>query len=157
MPLTKHNHVIEQLSTKGAYPAFRAAVLPRGFRRGAELFDTKVSDSRVEGPAVDCVAVANQTDHVGIGTDRLDDLLGGPRGVWVRRHVDMQDAPPLQREYEEYVQHVERHGRNREEVDRVGAGEMRPQECPPRHRRRPTGTLTRIVAPVTGESPPRIE
>src|SRR3984957_18170637 len=71
MTLSKHDHVIEQLSTKGAYPPFRVAVLPRGFGRGAELFDTKVSDSRVEGPAVDCVAIANQTDHVGIGADRL--------------------------------------------------------------------------------------
>ena len=84
LTLTKHDHVLEQLSTKGAYPPFRVVVLPRGFRRGAELFDTKVSDSRVEGPAVDCDAVANQADHVGIGADRLDDLLGGPRGIRVR-------------------------------------------------------------------------
>jgi hypothetical protein len=76
--LTKHDHVIEQFSTKGADPPLRVAVLPRGLRRGAELFDTKISDSRVEGPAVDRVAVENQTDHVGIGADRLDDLLGGP-------------------------------------------------------------------------------
>jgi hypothetical protein len=39
--------------------------------------------------------VANQTDHVGIGTDCLDELLGGPRGIGMRRHVDVQDAPPL--------------------------------------------------------------
>ena len=71
MTLPEHDHMIEQLSTKSAYPPLRVAVLPRRFRRGAELFDTKVSHARVEGPAVDCVAVANQTDHVGIGADRL--------------------------------------------------------------------------------------
>src|ERR1019366_3388427 len=73
MTLTEHNHVIEELSTKSAYPPFGVAILPRGPRRGAELFDPKVSHSRVEGPAEDCVAVANQTDHMGIGPDHLDD------------------------------------------------------------------------------------
>jgi hypothetical protein len=60
----------------GAAAGTWVAVLPRGFRRGAELFDAKVSHSRVEGPAKDGVAVANQTDDLGIGADRLDDLLG---------------------------------------------------------------------------------
>src|ERR1700690_3085063 len=47
MTLAKHDHVTKQLSTKGAYPPFRVPVLPGGFRRGAELFDTEVSASRV--------------------------------------------------------------------------------------------------------------
>jgi hypothetical protein len=48
MTLTKHDHVIESLSTKGGYPPFRVAVLPGGSRRGAQRFDTEVSHSRVE-------------------------------------------------------------------------------------------------------------
>jgi hypothetical protein len=66
--------------------------------------------------------------------------MTGPRGIRVRRHVDMENAPPVQREYEEYVKHVERHGRHREEVDCDGAGEMRSKERPPCRRRRPTGS-----------------
>ena len=56
-----------------------------------------------------------------------DATLPGSVRVRVRRHVDMQDAPPLQREDKEHVQPVERHGRHHEEVDRDSAGEMRPQ------------------------------
>jgi hypothetical protein len=41
--LTEHDHVIEQLSTNGAQPPFRVAVVPWGSRRGAQLFDAKVS------------------------------------------------------------------------------------------------------------------
>ncbi len=32
MTLAKHDHVLEQLSTKGAHPPFRVAVLPGRFR-----------------------------------------------------------------------------------------------------------------------------
>ena len=97
----------------------------------------RFSHSCVEGRAVDSVAVADQPGHVGVGADSLDDLLGGPRGIRMCRNVDVEDAAAFQRENEEHVQHLERHGRHGEEVDRDGAGEMGPQERSPCRRWRP--------------------
>jgi hypothetical protein len=82
--LAKHDHVVEQFSTKGAYPPFRAPILPWRSRRGAQLFDAEVSHSRVKGRSVDSVAVADQTDHVGV---RADGLVAIVPARCVRRNV----------------------------------------------------------------------
>jgi hypothetical protein len=82
----------------------------------------------------------------------------------VRRHVDVQDAPPLQREEEEDVQHAEPHGRHREDVDRATLT-CRPRTSQRRKAAKNAPTLTSTsasIAPtiadpgrlVTGESEP---
>jgi hypothetical protein len=47
-----------------------------GSGRSAQLFDAKVSYSRVEDRAVDCVAVASQAHHVGIGAETIASTAG---------------------------------------------------------------------------------
>jgi hypothetical protein len=67
------------------------------------LADAEVFHPRVEYPAVDPVAVTDQTDEGRIEVNRLHYLLSGPRRVGMRGHIDVQDAWTLEREREEGV------------------------------------------------------
>jgi hypothetical protein len=120
--------------------AARAAGYLRTVRRTHFAMATSASCAPVRCPefalvrrscAVDSIAVADQPSHVGVVGHSLYDLLCGPRGIGMCRDVDVEDAAAFQRQHEKHVQHLESHGRRREEVDRDGAGEMRPQERSP--------------------------
>src|SRR5476651_391069 len=71
----------------------------------------------------------------GVEGDALKDLLGSPRRVRIGGHVSVQDAPSLEREYEEHVQYIEGRGRHGQKVDGGRAGEMCSQERARRRRR----------------------
>ena len=49
------------------------------------------TERRVEGR----VAVVEEEPRVRVVGEGLAELLSGPCGRWVRRHIDMQDAPPV--------------------------------------------------------------
>jgi hypothetical protein len=66
-----------------------------------------------------------------VRSDPIDDLLGRPRGVRMRRHVDMQDATAFQGEDEENVQNVESHRRHGEKVHRDRSDPVVAHERPP--------------------------
>ena len=79
----------------GADDAFDVGILPGRVRcvtdgRKTEGLD-RATERRVEGR----IAVADEEPHVRAVRKGLAELLSGPCGRWVRRHIDMQDAPPV--------------------------------------------------------------
>jgi hypothetical protein len=58
-------------------------------------------DARVDQRSVDAIAVSDQIRGYEVRADGSHDLLRGPRGVGVRRHVNVQDTAALEREDEE--------------------------------------------------------
>jgi hypothetical protein len=135
MPLPKHDDVIEQLATYRADPSFRVSVLPRRTRRGAHLPDAEVVDPCVERRAEDGISISGQPRRHARRADGIYDLLRGPRGprgVRVRRHVDVQHTAPVEREDEKDLEDVERdrwHGQkvDRDRSPRDGRGEGLPR------------------------------
>jgi hypothetical protein len=133
----ERDHVVDDLSARGAHPSFGEPVLPWGPSRDSDLRQTEVVDAAVERGAEDLVAVAYQSCKPDVGADRLDDLLRRPFGRRVLGDVHVDHSAAFEREHEEHVQNAERHGRHREEVDRNRADGVGANERPPRLRRRP--------------------
>ena len=101
-----------------AYP------LPRRTRRGAHLPDAEVVDPCVEGCAEDGIPISDQPRRHALRPDGIYDLPRGPRGVRVRRHVDVQHTAPVEREDEKGVEDVERNRWHGQKVDRDRCLEM---------------------------------
>ena len=124
MPLSEHDDVVEQLATQSPNPSLGESVLPGRARRDPNLLDAEAVDARVKRGAVDGVAVADQAGHAIVDADGLDDLLSGPCGARMRRHVDVEQSTAFKREDEKDVKNAKGHGRHGQEVDRDRASEM---------------------------------
>ena len=83
MPLSKDDDVVQDLSSERSDETFGVPVLPGRSGRGLELAYVEVVHSCVERRAVDSVPIADESDYLGLGTNRFDYLLGGPRRVAV--------------------------------------------------------------------------
>ena len=78
------------------------------------LADAQVVHARVKRGAEDAITIADQPLRHDLRADGLHNLLRGPRGVRVRRHVHVEHAAAFERQDEEYVNDVERHRRHRQ-------------------------------------------
>ena len=104
MPFSKHDYVIQQFAAQCADPSLGESVLPGRARRDPQLADAEVVHAGVECGAEDGIAIADQARRYDLRADGLHNLLGRPRGVRVRRHVDVRDAAALEREDEEDIE-----------------------------------------------------
>lgn len=106
---SRFRYVVEQ--------TFHVRILPRSPRRNDHFLDAHVLHPVTEVLAVDAVAVAKQKTRNFLERERFDDLLSGPLGSRVCRHVGVNDAPSFMPEDHEDIQHAEHDRRYREEVD----------------------------------------
>ena len=74
--------------------------------------------------AVDLVAVAQEIGRCGVVREGVHDLLGGPVGVGVLGHVEMDDAPAMVGEHDEDEEDAEPRGGHGEEIDRDQVPDM---------------------------------
>src|SRR5215469_10677564 len=118
MPLVDHNHVVQAFSANTSDDPFRIAVLPRAPGRYRNLLDTQSIDSCREIMTIDPITISYQVARHCFLWKRFHDLLSRPSGCRVSRHIEMQDTATVMREDDEYIEHTELYGRNREEVDR---------------------------------------
>src|SRR5499427_10258371 len=66
----------------------------------------------------DAVAIAQQIARRAVPRKSLSQLLCGPFRGRMSGDVKMQNAPPLMRQHQQHVEHLEPDGRYRKEVDR---------------------------------------
>jgi hypothetical protein len=136
VPLAEDDDVVEQLASDRPDEPLGKAVLPGRARRDPELLEAHAKEPLFEHGAEDPIAIADDALGDDVGRYGLDHLLRRPRGVGMRGDVDVQYAPPLEREHEEDVQHAERCGLYGEEIDGERARQVIAHERAPRLRRR---------------------
>ena len=86
--------------------------------------------------AIDAVAVAQKKTWGFFVRKGVDDLLGGPFGVGMAGHVEVDDLSPVMTEHDEDVQDAESDRRNGEEIAGSDVGNVIGKERSPRLRRR---------------------
>src|ERR1700722_18892242 len=109
--------MIEALPSDGADDSLHISPLPRGSRRTKHLFDAHVLNLTGEVVAKDSISVLQQIAGCRGPRERIAKLLGGPFRGRMSSHVEVQNAPPLMRQYKEYVKHLESNCGHREEID----------------------------------------
>ncbi len=95
MSFVKNDDVPKALAFHGAYHSFGIWILPRRSWRANDFFNAHIRDSLLEEVAVDSAAIADQKPRCFLTWKGLDDLLCGPFGRRMRRHIEMHDPPPI--------------------------------------------------------------
>ncbi len=78
------------------------AVLPGRPRCRGQFDEAERRDASLEVCTVDPIAVAKQVARGRLPWGRLDDLLRGLLGSWVRGGMQMYELPSLQAQYHEH-------------------------------------------------------
>src|SRR6476659_7770083 len=82
MPLAKHDHMIEALTSDRADQSFSIAVLPRRSWRCRSVANAHRANAPRKCPGVDPVAIANEVIRHRLPPAGLADLPGDPVGGW---------------------------------------------------------------------------
>jgi hypothetical protein len=135
--LVQYDDVIEAFSAERADEPLRVRILPRGSRRRDYVLDSQYLDCAPVALSVDLVPISDQESWRALLGEGVDHLPSRPFGGRVRRHVEVQYAPPVMREQDKPEQGAERSGWHDEEVQRDQVLEVVVQERPPRRRGRP--------------------
>ena len=136
MGFVQYDHVVQALPTYRADNPFAVWVLPGRTRCDEDFFDSHVFHAVLEIATVDTVAIADQESRRLVERKGFGDLLRGPLGRGIGRHVEVDDSSPVVTEYDKDVQHTEGHCRHGEEVASRDIGNMIVQKRPPGLRRR---------------------
>ena len=118
VPLSKHDDMVETLSTNTSNKAFHEWILPRTLRGREHLLNVHSLNSISEMTTVHPVTIPYQISRCSIFRKCFDDLLCRPFGRGMLRHIEMHHAPPLMRKDHEHKQHSQLQRGNSEEVDR---------------------------------------
>ena len=129
--LVPHDEVVDALTPQGPDHAF-----DEGFcqgDRGAVRLPQRPSLARcVADRKCRSVAIPDEESRRGVPGPRLAELLRGPYRGWMRRHVDVDDAPAIVRQHHEHKQDPKRGRGYREEITRRELGGVVGEEGPPR-------------------------
>ena len=80
---------------------------------------------------IDSVAISNQISRSPVFRKCLNDLLCGPEGSRMGRHIEVDHLPSVVQQDHEAVQNVESHSGHREEVNRYNLAGMIGQKTLP--------------------------
>ena len=106
-------------------------------------------DPALEVSAVDGIAIAEEVSGAGLVRERVDDLLGGPRGRGLVGDADVDEFSAVVAEYHEAEEEAKGQGRYDEEVDGRDVVTVSSQEGPP-GRRRVRGSAAHILGDDEG-------
>ena len=95
MPLIEDDDVVQTLAADRADDAFDVGILPGRARCRADGRETEGLDRPIERRVEGRVAVVEEEPRVRVVGKGLAELLSGPCGRGVLRHIDMQDASPV--------------------------------------------------------------
>ena len=141
MGFVQDDHVVQTFSAYGTDDAFAIGILPGRAWCDRDFFDPHAFDAFCEVIAVDAVAITKEKTWCFLVRESVDDLLGGPPGVGIRGHVEMNHVSPVVAEDDGNVQHPEGHGGNREEIASGDIWQVIVQKRPPGLRRSNTATI----------------
>ena len=131
MPLIDDDDVVQTFAPDRADDAFDVGILPRRARCRADGRETEGFDGSTERWVEGRVAIVEEEPRVRVVGEGLAELLSGPGGRGVLRHIDMQDAPPVVSQDDEDEEEPAGERGHREEVDGDGRADMVLKECPP--------------------------
>src|SRR5437899_4807547 len=103
----KDEYVIQTLAPDGADEPLRQGVLPRAVRRREDFTDVHALHALPEHVTVDRVAIAEEVRRGGVVREGVDDLLGRPSSGGMFGDIEVEDAPPVMGEYDEYEQNAQ--------------------------------------------------
>jgi len=109
--------MIQALPSDRADDALNISPLPGGSRRTKHLLDAHVLNLSGEVVAKDSIPVSQQIARRRVLGERIAKLLGRPFRGRMRRHVEVQNAPPFMGQDQEYVQYLEADSQHRKEID----------------------------------------
>ena len=118
MFLVEDDDVVEELAACGAYEPLGDSVLPGTARRDLLWFDAHVADRGEDLVAVSGVAVEDQIARCLVAGERFAELLRDLGRGRMGGNTEVQQLAPRVVDDEEDVEHAERGGGDREEVDR---------------------------------------
>ena len=114
----EHDQVIQALPADGPDYPFYVGTLPRRTRCREYLFDAHGLQLANEIAAKDPIAVAQQIAWRAVPGECLSQLLSDPFCRRMGRDGEVNNAPPLMRQHQEYIQALEPDRGHHEEVNR---------------------------------------
>jgi hypothetical protein len=130
----EHDDKIEAFSANRADDAFGEGILPGRARGDDELANAHVLNSPLEVRSVNGVAISEQVGGSGLVGERVDDLLGSPRGGGVVSDAKVEKFSAVVAQDHEAEEQAEREGRYDEEVDGRDLVTVSRQKGSPRRR-----------------------
>jgi hypothetical protein len=117
-------------------------------RRRKNFLDPHALHAAAKLFAIHLVTVAQEVGRRGVVGERSDDLLGGPGGGRMFGDVEVDDAPAVMGEHDEYEEDPQASGGNGEEIDRNKVLDVVGEERAPglRRGRAPLGDQPRPCA-----------
>ena len=113
VPFAQDQDVIETLTSDGADEALGERVLPWAARGREDFLDPQALHSVPKLLAVDLVTVTQEIGGRGVVRESVYDLLGGPVGGGMLRHVEVDDAPAMMSEHDENEEDAQAHSGHR--------------------------------------------
>lgn len=132
MALIQYDDMVEQISSTVPNPSFCNAVLPRAPEAGSFRLDAHVLNRAYHFLIEVRSPIEDQILRGRIVGECFAQLLYDPCAVWMACNFQMQNTPPVMRNYEEAVQHAESQCRHGEEIHRGDRFPMIAQKCHPR-------------------------
>ena len=129
MDIVQHDHMIQTLPTDGADHSLGVRILPGRSRCGRNFVDPHALDAIGEMVAVDAVAIAKQKSRRPFVGKRVNDLLGSPLGIGIRRNVEVNDLPPIVPKHDENIEYPKRGRRHGKEITRGNVRHVITEEC----------------------------
>ena len=149
MAFVEHHDEIEAFAANRADDALGEGILPGSARGDDDLANAHALDPALEVSAVDGIAIAEQVSGAGLVRERVDDLLGGPRGRGMVGNSDVEEFSAVVAEYHEAEEEAKRQGRYDEEVDGRDIVTVGSEEGPP-GRRGVTGGAAHVLGDGEG-------
>ncbi len=136
MGLVEHDEMIQTIAAYGTDDRFTRRILQGCPWCNQHFLDAHVLDALLEVVTVDAVPVAQKKTWGFVVGEGVDDLLGGPFGVGMVGHVEVNGPPPVMTQHDEHVENAERDRRHGEEVAGSDVGNMIGKERSPELRGR---------------------
>src|ERR1035441_1368793 len=118
MPPIENDHVVEQIPSAGAYPAFRNTVLPWTSEARPLWLDAETLHCLDHFIIELWAAIKDQLARGRVVRERLAQLLNDPCTRRMASHIPVKNTPPVMRDDEKAVQHSEGQRWHSEEIHR---------------------------------------
>jgi hypothetical protein len=115
--LVEHEDEIEAFAANRSYDALGEGILPGSARGDEDLANAHALNPPLEVSAEDGVTIAEQVSGAGFVRERVDDLLGRPRGGGLVSDADVEEFSAVVAEDHEGEEQAKRQGGYDEEVD----------------------------------------
>ena len=112
----ENDHVIQAFAADRTDHTLNIRALPGRTRRTEDLSNVHGVELLLKGISINSIAITQQITRCSIVGKGFNDLLGGPFGAGVSRHVEVNDTAPVVADDDEDKQCLEEDRGHREEV-----------------------------------------